>query len=998
MLRYQKKIAFFIVTVFFISIALTSSACSACSAGDNLNVTIGMANPAAIYCVELGYGYKIITDNDGGQWGVCIFPDNSSCEEWAFFTGKCGQNYSYCKLHGCDIETLSDGKNPYSPEYAVCVLPDSKRKAPVTKLMDLNKKISAASIPLKYKSAKGSKVDRDTKHCTAELPSSFDWRDKDGENWMTSIKSQGGCGSCWAFAAVGGVEAAINIARKQSNFDVDLSEQYLVSDCFSGGGCDGGCWPGDALLYIQTDGITDEPCFPYFGADCPCEERCATWDKRLWDIEGYGGVFPFDQENIKNHLIEKGPLVVTLCWNGTWDEDDIFRCEDDLCSSENDSYHAVIITGYDDVGGYWIAKNSWGTGWWPDSPLHYSSDGYFKIGYGECQVENWALHIDLTKQPVEEVKPNMVHVVTGSKSGALNATYYKDGNYLALSESCSFPNCEGLDARINFPMQLQHDVTSIDVIAYHRARSEEGFSLYCMDENEGVWDKLGGVPDSEWYQMKYNICNSKNECNNYYSPFGALLLKYYHPSCSWCDTDHVDIDWLYLEVNTTAWVDTTPPMVTITRPENGSVVNTSYIYMQGYATDDIGVVRVCSKHESQSSLIGFCGSDFNATANVSISWAVELEEGVNTMTWTAYDEAGNSGNASVTVIYDEEKPNGPYNYVHLGDACLVLIGQELNFVGTGWSWTPVRIFGDPDDDRIAGDVYILADNHFDSSMMIKHGTYYVNLNYTDKDNSDAILYVTDAVMYLDLKVGYDSVSSITTGTPLRIDFSTNLDANDLVDLRVIDPEGQILNINPADPTQKFDDIKVSDLWEYGSMNRSKQINTTGWDIGTYTFSVRTEAEHARGLDMCSAKRTLTITPTENIFDTDPSPNPYPSIFGTHNGTIKPNQIIAVDKLYTYPCAGTGGHTEYVRIWNETLEVEAHWKGYQGEWHNISFDKSFTLVKGEAYNYTIRTGSYPQIHHNKTLTVPDGEITCTEFIDANGKRYKDWIPAIRLFLQ
>ena len=46
-----------------------------------------------------------------------------------------------------------------------------------------------------------------------------------------------------------------------------------------------------------------------------------------------------------------------------------------------------------------------------------------------------------------------------------------------------------------------------------------------------------------------------------------------------------------------------------------------------------------------------------------------------------------------------------------------------------------------------------------------------------------------------------------------------------------------------------------------------------------------------------------------------------------------------------------------------------------------------------YNYTIRTGSYPQIHHNRTLTVTDGEITCTKFIDANGRVYYDWIPAI-----
>jgi len=37
---------------------------------------------------------------------------------------------------------------------------------------------------------------------------------------------------------------------------------------------------------------------------------------------------------------------------------------------------------------------------------------------------------------------------------------------------------------------------------------------------------------------------------------------------------------------------------------------------------------------------------------------------------------------------------------------------------------------------------------------------------------------------------------------------------------------------------------------------------------------------------------------------------YPSISGTHNGTIKPNHTIIATKLYTYPCEGTGWYTEY----------------------------------------------------------------------------------------
>jgi hypothetical protein len=104
----------------------------------------------------------------------------------------------------------------------------------------------------------------------------------------------------------------------------------------------------------------------------------------------------------------------------------------------------------------------------------------------------------------------------------------------------------------------------------------------------------------------------------------------------------------------------------------------------------------------------------------------------------------------------------------------------------------------------------------------------------------------------------------------------------------------------------------------------------------------------------------------------------------------------VSELYTYPCPGTGGHTEYVRIWKGSEEIaEKTWNGYTGDWHNLTFNNSFTLCANETYNYTIRTGSYPQIIHAASKDVIGGTITCDEFIDSNGKRHEGWIPAIRL---
>ncbi len=138
-----------------------------------------------------------------------------------------------------------------------------------------------------------------------------------------------------------------------------------------------------------------------------------------------------------------------------------------------------------------------------------------------------------------------------------------------------------------------------------------------------------------------------------------------------------------------------------------------------------------------------------------------------------------------------------------------------------------------------------------------------------------------------------------------------------------------------------------------------------------------------------------------IFDTEPSENPYPSIMGTHNGTITPSCTINVSKLYTYSCVGTGGHTESIDLYeNDTLIANGTWNGYIGDYnnitlHNVSGAPYVMLLEEHKYNYTIITGSYPQIIHERSKDVTGGVINCTEFIDANGKEYNDWIPAIRL---
>ena len=51
---------------------------------------VNMPNPASVYCTQNGNKLEIRTAADGSQSGICVFPDGSTCDEWAYFRGECG--------------------------------------------------------------------------------------------------------------------------------------------------------------------------------------------------------------------------------------------------------------------------------------------------------------------------------------------------------------------------------------------------------------------------------------------------------------------------------------------------------------------------------------------------------------------------------------------------------------------------------------------------------------------------------------------------------------------------------------------------------------------------------------------------------------------------------------------------------------------------------------------------------------------------------------------
>jgi putative hemolysin len=50
---------------------------------------IGMRNPASVYCAQQGGTHQTMTMMDGGEVGICVFPNGNQCEEWALYHGQC---------------------------------------------------------------------------------------------------------------------------------------------------------------------------------------------------------------------------------------------------------------------------------------------------------------------------------------------------------------------------------------------------------------------------------------------------------------------------------------------------------------------------------------------------------------------------------------------------------------------------------------------------------------------------------------------------------------------------------------------------------------------------------------------------------------------------------------------------------------------------------------------------------------------------------------------
>ena len=269
--------------------------------------------------------------------------------------------------------------------------------------------------PPAYRAPTEELLQEDEEVDISKLPEHIDWRNKDGQNYVSPVINQGNCGSCYAVAVTDMIQSRIRIKTK-NRVKSDLSVQKVLSCSEYSQGCKGG-FPFLVGKYSQDYGMTPKEQMSYIGArGVPCKAKTAvsTRSTGYGYIGGYYGACNY--KKMMKELHDHGPIVVGFnteagIWHydqGVYEESTAtsFLEESEGASSQPPSWgvfkkgskrmhnhwekttHAVLVVGYGhnaQEGKYWIVKNSWGPQW--------GEKGYFRIrrGTDTCAVESMAV-------------------------------------------------------------------------------------------------------------------------------------------------------------------------------------------------------------------------------------------------------------------------------------------------------------------------------------------------------------------------------------------------------------------------------------------------------------------------------------------------------------------------------------------------------------------------------------------------------------------------------
>lgn len=186
-----------------------------------------------------------------------------------------------------------------------------------------------------------------------------------------------------------------------------------------------------------------------------------------------------------------------------------------------------------------------------------------------------------------------------------------------------------------------------------------------------------------------------------------------------------------------------------------------------------------------------------------------------------------------------------------GVSSSAIVGQEIQFFNaTGGPSGRVTLKGISENN--AGEIkFSLASGRIDLAG-IKTGDYDVTGEAVGCNAT--VISIGETSMDLKLKMGTKTITSIPKGTKITVSFTSSLDPYDGASLEVKDPSGLVRNVNPTDGTV-FTTVNIEHISDL-------EIDTAAWELGTYTFKVKTVERYARGLEKESPEVKLEIVSSE----------------------------------------------------------------------------------------------------------------------------------------
>jgi cathepsin L len=341
---------------------------------------------------------------------VTDFNHKFSPEEHNFRKTLFDAEYARVVKHNADKNSWKETINKFS-----AYTPEEKKS-----LLGHSKGVKQAHLPKNLRQLpEDFKLD-----AVSSLPSDVDWRNI--PNTVTSVKDQGHCGSCWAFAATAVLESHVAL---NTGLLYDLSPQQIAmcapnpNSCGGTGGCNGAT-AEIAFDYVAgMSGILEEYQLGYAayqGTNSACGFD-TSGASPVATIDGYVKLPENNYTSLMNAIAKVGPVAVSVDAS-TWHSysGGIFNG----CNQEQpDINHAVTLVGYGEENGekYWTVRNSW-------SPS-YGEIGYIRVLRTDDDESNCGM--DITPQDGTACEGETEPVKVCGTCGILYDSSYPTGSKLA---------------------------------------------------------------------------------------------------------------------------------------------------------------------------------------------------------------------------------------------------------------------------------------------------------------------------------------------------------------------------------------------------------------------------------------------------------------------------------------------------------------------------------------------------------------------------------------